>query len=59
MKQVLSNFVFSVFKHNNIEDIKSLVKEFFDEKIVTNKATIKEDVFDIDDYIEKLKQVTL
>lgn len=52
MKQVLSNFVFSVFKHNNIEDIKSLVKEFFDEKIVTNKATIKEDVFDIDDYID-------
>ena len=52
MKQVLSNFVFSVFKHNNIEDIKSLVKEFFDEKIVTNKATIKENVFDIDDYID-------
>ena len=55
MKQVLSNFVFSVFKHDNMEDIKSLVKEFFGNKIAINKATIIEDAFDINDYIDSFR----
>ncbi len=52
MKQILSNFVFSVFKYNKIEDIKSLIKELFDEKIISHKAILNEGEFNINDYID-------
>lgn len=59
MKQILSNFTFSVFKIRDIEIIKKLVEELFNEKIDNKNAYITVNDFEINNYIDSFKGNTL
>ena len=59
MKQILSNFTFSVFKYSDIENIKQLIEELFKERIDNRKASISINDFEINNYIDSFKGSTL
>lgn len=59
MKQIFSNFVFSIFKYNDIDNIRNIVMEIFKEKINKNMAYLTINDFNIDNYIDSFEGNTL